>query len=352
MINSLHLTKKNNIKNSITKRYFAVLVLFTIFNFTNLQDLYASKVSMRINHKLGNEEFGYNKAAKNNLNNSFELTRMEYYLSDFTIIHDGGIRTKIDSSFMLIKASKNPMTNQIVDLDTKGLNITNIEGLEFGVGVPAPINNEDPTKWSQSHPLSPKSPSMHWGWAAGYRFVAMEGFISELSNTPLEVHALNNENYKLTSFNTNVKADENGDFTIVFDADYTRALENLDISAGLINHSGEGEAVTLLKNFRELVFTPIIISTVEAINSNDSKINIFPNPNNGEFTIDFNELNLNQENKLINQVKIYNNLGKLVNEISDLNSNTINIKINQKGNFVIGLYNDNELLSTKKVVIE
>ena len=336
------------------KNIIRIFLLILVLGFANNSESIAAKVNFQINHKLGSEVFGYNKAAKNNLNNSFELIRMEYYLSDFTIIHDGGIRTKIDSSFMLIQASKNPILNQLVDLDTKGLSITNIEGIEFGVGVPAPINNDDPTKWPAFHPLAPQSPSMHWGWAAGYRFVAMEGFVSELTNTALEVHALNNENYKLTTFNTNTKADANGDFTIVIDADYTRALENLDISAGLINHSGEGEAATLLNNFRELVFTPIIISSVEDINTNDSKINIYPNPSNGEFMVDLSELNLNQDSKVINQVKIYDNLGKLVNELTDLNSisNQLNIKINQKGSFVIGFYNGSELLSTKKIVIE
>ncbi len=267
------------------KNFLQIMLIAIVLGFTGISEALAAKVNLQINHKLGNEVFGYNQSAKNNLNNSFELSRMEYYLSDFTIIYDGGKRVNIESSYMLITASKNSITNQIVDLDTKGLSITTIEGLEFGVGVPAPVNNDDPTKWPAFHPLAPQSPSMHWGWAAGYRFVAMEGAISFLSNTLLEVHALNNENYKLTTKNTNTKSDDNGDFTVVFDADYTRALENIDISAGLINHGGEGEAAELLNNFRELVFTPIIISSIEEL-KDESNVNIFPNPNNDNFTIE------------------------------------------------------------------
>lgn len=333
------------------KNIIQICLFALIISFAGISEALAAKVNLQINHKLGNEVFGYNQSTKNNLNNSFELSRMEYYLSDFTIIYDGGKRVKIESSYMLITASKNSITNQIVDLDTKGLSITNIEGLEFGVGVPAPVNNDDPTKWPASHPLAPKSPSMHWGWASGYRFVALEGRTGVNLNGTCEVHALNNENYKLTTINTNTKSDDNGDFTVVFDADYTRALENIDISGGLINHGGVDEAVTLLNNFRELVFTPVIISSVEESNF-ITNVNIFPNPNSGNFSLDFSKLSLDNENKAVNNIKIYDNLGKLLKVIKDVNSQILNINIEQKGSFVIGLYNNNELLLSKNVVIE
>lgn len=325
-----------------------IIIIAMVLSFVGLINLKAAKVNFQINHKLGNEEFAYNKTAKNNLNNNFELNRMEYYLSDFTIIHDGGVRSKIDSSFLLIKASKNSTTNQILDLNSKNLKISKIEGIEFGIGVPAPINNADPTKWPANHPLAPKSPSMHWGWAAGYRFVAMEGTTNLGLNSTLEVHALNNENYKLTTISTNVNADANGDFNIVFDADYTRALENIDISGGLINHSGEGEAVTLLNNFREYVFTPVIVSSLENILVNN--LNIYPNPNNGEFSIDLSEFNT--ANKTINYIKVYDNLGRLVNEFPNINLNNLQIKIERKGIFTIGFYDNNNLIVSKNVVIE
>ena len=50
-------------------------------------------VILRINHKLDLETFALDAVAQNNLGNTFKATRLEYYISQFTIIHDGGVET-------------------------------------------------------------------------------------------------------------------------------------------------------------------------------------------------------------------------------------------------------------------
>lgn len=327
-------------------------MLGVVIGFVSINDMYGAKLNLKINHKLGDKPFELNKLSSNNLGDKFTVNNLAYYLSDFTIIHDGGVKTKLDSTYLLIYANSKPTLDLVADLDLKNITIQNFEGIEFGIGVPAPVNNDDPTKWPGFHALSPKSPSMHWGWASGYRFIAMEGKGGEFGFADFEIHALGNENYGTTTITTGIKADDNGDYNVVLNADYNRALENLNVDAGIINHSGDGEAVTMLNNFKQYVFTPAIISSVEENKYEENLVQIYPNPNNGNFEIKMSDLKVNNSNSEINNIKIFDNLGKLVKEINQINLENIKVNIDQKGSFVVGFYNNNELLISKNVVVE
>ena len=59
-------------------------------------------------------------------------------------------------------------------------------------------------------------------------------------------------------------------------ADYSRALEDLDISQGLIEHGDFGAAKTILENMRDYVFSAARTTSVSS--ALDLDIEIFPNP--------------------------------------------------------------------------
>jgi len=48
-------------------------------------------------------------------------------------------------------------------------------GLEFQIGLPAAVNHADPAQWPAGHALNPIVNGLHWGWAGGYVFAALEG---------------------------------------------------------------------------------------------------------------------------------------------------------------------------------
>ena len=52
-----------------------------------------SQVLFNIHHKLASEQFELEKIADNNINTPFKLTRLEYYISEISLIHDGGQET-------------------------------------------------------------------------------------------------------------------------------------------------------------------------------------------------------------------------------------------------------------------
>lgn len=236
-------------------------------------------VTLNINHKLGNGSFAFNQAAQNDLSQEFQVTRIDYYISGITLIHDGGMNTPVPDKYILAKGSSN------VSEQLGTFNVTNIEGIKFSIGVDAPTNNADPSLQPAGAPLSFQTPSMHWGWSAGYRFVALEGKFGNGFGTTFELHGLWNENY----FQQTVMAEgvnSGNNVAINLDADYTQALKGIDISSGPIEHGTNGNDLTVLKNFRDYVFKPGSGTTSLSEIVQDESIRVYPNPAKGVVYVD------------------------------------------------------------------
>ncbi len=260
------------------KKYYAFFIMFFAAFAVNGQNA----IKLNITHKLGNNAFALNQTATNNLGNTFNLNRMQYYMSGFEITHDGAQTTTLTGVYALVDAA----APALIDLGTYP-GITNVEAIKFSIGVNTPENNADPSQWPANHPLAPKSPSMHWGWASGYFFIALGGNSSPSLNQQLELHALGNANYFSQTIITSA-TQVGGDKIINIDADYEMALKNITVSSGLVLHGSSGVNVTMINNFKSFVFTAQDLSPV-GIEINEMSNNgfvIYPNPsNNGVFTM-------------------------------------------------------------------
>ena len=82
------------------------------------------------------------------------------------------METAIPNKWVLVNAS------EATEVDLGSHDVTNVEAVHFHIGVDSSVNHSDPASYPMGHPLAPVFPSMHWGWAAGYRFVAIEGFVT------------------------------------------------------------------------------------------------------------------------------------------------------------------------------
>lgn len=212
-----------------------------------------------------------NSAAKNNMDHDFEVTRLEYYISGITIIHDNGTATSVPDTWILVNAAS------ATEVYLGSFPVNEVEALHFTIGVDPEHNHLDPASFAPSHPLAPKSPSMHWGWTSGYRFLALEGNGGPQYNQLIQLHGLGDQNYIKTRVNLTSTV-VNNEVTINLDADYTRALENISVNGGIVEHSETGDAQQALENFRNLVFSPSEVNTgiwdVKAVN----QFTLYPNP--------------------------------------------------------------------------
>ncbi|MDI9320567.1 MAG: T9SS type A sorting domain-containing protein [Phycisphaerales bacterium] len=312
-----------------------VTILFTFNAFAQ------KKVTLTIKHMLGSTPFAFGTTSTNSLGQSFNITRVDYYISQITIIHDGGKTTSVPNKYILATGSAN------VNEELGTFSVTNVEGIKFHIGVEAPTNNGDPSLWPSTHPLAPKSPSMHWGWSAGYRFIALEGKAGPSVSTTYEMHGLGNANYfQQTVMVAGVNIGSN--VTINLDADYKEAVFGINVASGPIDHGANATDLELIKNFRDRVFKPgsglpTSIKNVEQ----DANLSIYPNPSNGVFQIKF-----ANSNSSITTAKIIDLTGKEIMEIDLKNISSTELKIDTKGFYLLKLYSGNENITTQKIIVE
>jgi hypothetical protein len=134
----------------------------------------------------------------------------------------------------------------------------------------------------------------------------MEGTAASKSDI-FQIHALGDANYQIQTIQT-VGKTQGGDLVIELDADYERALENITINAGLVNHGSNGEAATLLDNFKDHVFSEAG-SSIGLVERAYNSVSIYPNPVLSGASIQIED----SFNKII-KVKIVDITGKLVLE--------------------------------------
>ncbi len=208
-----------------------------------------SNIELHLAPRLGNAAFALNTAVSAG-SYQYKITRLEYYVSEITITHDGGLVTPMTDLYLLVR----PAVDSMYDLGSHP-DIVHVESITFSVGVDKPHNHLDPTLYPADHPLAPQNPAMQWGWAAGYRFVAIEGIAGTNFANAFEIHALGDANYKTVTLSTAAENHQNGDKTIHLIADYAQVIKNINVSGGLIVHGTSGAAVTVLNNMKNLVFS-------------------------------------------------------------------------------------------------
>jgi len=308
--------------------------------------LYSSaqtKILLNISPRLGNEIFALNQAVDHPGGKyQLKINRFEYYLSDLRIIHDGGQEKAIQDYYILV----NPSNDSIYNLGVID-GIENIEAIRFSVGVDPEKNHLDPATYVTGHPLALKDPSMHWGWASGYRFAAIEGIAGASLNQVFEIHALGDENYKTCTIQTQANEIESGIKMIQITADYSQVFTNLNLSRGLIVHGATGVAVTLMNNFESLVFKSSGVSSQK-----DELLNVEfqlnPNPVRGNLAT----LELDLPYGHTYQVRVEDLYGKTISQriITPGDLQNIQMELGSAGIYLVKLYSNEKILLTRKLV--
>lgn len=319
------------------KKSLPTLILLLAFMATSFAQ---TPITLNINHKMGTEDFALKVAGENNMGNNFNVSRLEYYISQITIVHDGGMETAATDVYILVNG-EDP-----VAADLGSHNVTNVEGIKFSVGVDQAKNHLDPASFPMTHPLAPKFPSMHWGWNAGYRFIAVEGKGGAALNRTFELHGLGDNNYFQTSVDCSAIGDRSG-MTISLDADYTRILENINVNVGVIEHGDRGAAKTALENFRDYVFSAAGTSSADDLTKIQA-FEVFPNPTStGQVTVDFSSL----ENADY-QIAVTDMLGRQI-EVLNISNGKSNVELNLQnaGMYLVTLLKEGNALTTKRLMV-
>lgn len=302
-------------------------------------------VQLHMHQKMGNQPFALQSTINAELGYPFRFTRMEYYLGKIDLIHDGGKVITIDQYF-LIKAQH----DSIFDLGVQDIN--QLESIVFHIGVDSKKNHLDPTAYPLGHPLALQEPSMHWGWQAGYRFIAAEGVTSNDGGTSFtdvfEVHTLDDANYKTVSLNLQgVK--KNNQLEIHIDADYQKVLNWLDVTGGYFSHSGTGASSTIAINMQQVVFSPTSLISGTPEPGVIGSFTLSPNPAIGIPELNFTFPDMDQVT-----CKIFSSAGQLIQtkELQSTYQGKLPVSNLSPGLYTVQFRNKKQLLAETKFVIQ
>jgi len=322
------------------KRIILLSFVVLLFGFEAFSQ---NSVSLNFQHTLGTELFEMNKGSQNNLGDDFNVSRLEYYISEITIVHDGGVETPMSSDIhVLVNA------NQTNEVDLGNHNITSVEMIKFHVGVDPDYNHLDPATYAADHPLAPQNPSMHWGWTSGYRFIAIEGNGGPNYDQLFQLHGLGDANYVETSVEMDVVA-ENNKLELYVSADCSKILEDIALNEGVVVHGEAMEARKALLNMQADVFTASgpLSSTINL--DGLRSFNVYPNPtytNQTEVQIN---ADLDGDYKLI----VSNILGRqMMDPIIVKGRKVASLDFPVNGMYIITLLRDDLPLTSKKVIVK
>lgn len=313
--------------------------IFTFLLFISLQNLFAQQdVYLNINHFLGDSPFALNQMATNDLGDEFNVSRLEYYVSEITLTHDGGSISEVSDFWILVNAENT------TSVYLGSFPIMQLESISFSVGVEPAFNHLDPSTYPIDHPLGPKSPSMHWGWTSGYRFLAMEGALDVDNLIIYEIHALGDANY-LNSMVVAGGKMENGNLMINLDGDYEKLLSQIELSPGIIEHGETGLPAEVLSNCSQFVFSASAGDPLGVKNNGYVEdVEIYPNPSNGW-------VRFSSRLKDPVQVKVFDVLGKEVKNVSGVDLNSLTLSLESKGLFLVNLYQSGNLIYSNRLSV-
>ena len=320
-----------------------VLLIAATFVLILLQGNAQNTINLNIHHKLADADFAMDQASKNNMGHDFDVTRLEYYISEISIIHDGGNETNIDDLWVLVKG------DQQTGVKLGEHDITSVEKIKIHIGVDKGHNHLDPSTYSAFHPLSPKAPSMHWGWTSGYRFVAIEGNSGSKLNQLFQIHSLGDRNYFETVIDLDITAKDNH-INIELDADYTKALEDISISSGLIMHGESLQAKQCLENFRDFVFSPSSVRSSTNDFSEVNSFNLIPNlVSNGSTRISLDIVH-HSFNYDVSITSVDGQQLQYLNSI--VNDQIIDLYDYTSGIYLVNLLKEGQLVETKRIFVK
>ena len=303
-----------------------ILLLTFVILFNYIIKGQNKEVAVVINHLYDGEVLNFDNTYIVGDNIPIRFDRIEYYIHLNSLISNQNIATDLIDKYILVNANQNNYNIGEIELLDDDL-----ISLNFNIGVEYNLNHADPSLQDSSHPLAPQFPSMHWGWAAGYRFAALEGMIDKnqdsIMETVFQYHPVDDSYYSDTITCNGIIENENN-VTIFINANYNKLIENIGTDEGGVYHGIHEENGLLMDNFsRNNVFTvPENLNLKETYVSNT----VFPNPFSNTI-----QLNLN-ENSI---VKVYNSLGLLVDEFKfDKGQQQINTETLLNGIYILSIH--------------
>ena len=303
-----------------------------------------SNLKVQFNHNAGGNTVEINKTVFNLTNGkAVMLTRAEFYLSGIKAYNSVSSDSfSFANSYLLVNAERPKEEHEIGELPSG----FDFRVLRWDVGVDKDKNHADPSLYSPTHPLGLQIPSMHWGWAAGYRFMALEGKIDGnndgVPEQDFQFHNLGDDLLFRAMLDMNGSHHVESEPLIV-DLDYVKLFDNIAMTGNIVLHGSGAKNKTMMQNSaKNGFFTPQIVSSV-----NDEK-------EVPEFTISQDAFQITIAMPINDnyQVLVYDVRGSLISNKSINDSSYTIDKTNlAPANYLVTIVNSKGVKATKQIFI-
>lgn len=306
-------------------------------------------VVFSFDHKAGSDPMVLNQTEFAIWNNKkVKLIRAEFYISEIEIHHADNTTMPLSDEYILVNAA-----SPTAEHDLGQWAVDAAHGVTLHLGVPQSVNHDDPAAWPANHPLAPQNPSMHWGWSAGYRFMAIEGKIDNnndgIPETTFEFHNLGDALYKTVEL-TGVEETENGVLHLHLTLDYVQLFKNMAMTGNLIQHGSATMNQKMMTNAATEGFLAMPeVSVTQEVLANSLKVSASPNPFSTETLIQY-ELPATDALSMI----VINPLGQAVRTLGGLPAiGSLRFEKGDlpKGIYQYAFYENGNLLARKQFVI-
>lgn len=330
-------------------RQFYLFILFLLG--AQISSAQTNEVQFTFSHKVNGEELKVNETLFTIWNGKvMRIDRAEFYLAEISLIGAGGGKTAIKDQYILADAGD---PSKVWTLGN--VNMSDIEGVEVHIGIDAAKNHLDPSTYQLGHPLGFQDPSMHWGWSAGYRFMAIEGYVDNnndgIPESLFQYHNLGDNLYFTTSIDGEATA-ENGVLTVNIDVDYAKLFEGMTLIGNLIHHGSDSQNEKMLTNASTEDFLTIsAVSSRDEIALNSQSITAVPNPAQGQITLG---LDLDQSYKQVD-LHVLNSIGQIIltkQQVAAQGQVQLDLQGWQVGTYFYGLYQDGRLIARNSFQVQ
>lgn len=169
------------------------------------------------------------------------VSRLDFLLSGLALRRADGTWLESEDWFSFLSASPGMSMNA----EGSGTPEGHYTGIRFHIGVNEAINKADPHIHAADHPLNPQVNGLHWGWAGGFIFLAIEGHYAKSGGEGgFSYHIANAP--QLMTIELPVEFIGGRPITLAMDFDLQRVLAGIDFERdGTSTHSREGDALAL-----------------------------------------------------------------------------------------------------------
>ena len=309
-----------------------LLILVTGFTFAQ-QDVYIHFTPKISGTTVNNSDLG-TTVFQDLSNIAFQVEAFNYYISKLEIVHDGGQTINFDTAddVLLVKV-------QNTSFNLGQYTITNVEQVNFGVGVHQDFNHLDPSTYSSGHPLGfQMDPVMQWGWTAGYKHMALDGLgDNNNDDTPTELfqpHCLGDGNYKNVQLPITSYVDSQNQMHIYVNCNLEEWIFGTNPGTTGVQHTSTGIAITVMNNVNNRnVFEASSFVSLEE--KEEVGVAYFHNLENG-VKISWEEMNNLSHYQLIDMSGQSINKGKNNNP-----SGQVIVRNLESGTFIVNFFDEN-----------